>query len=134
VGEPVEFERTNVRVSTASLTLAEVRDLLEAEVCWAPDLTAHVSAVGAADLMSDVLAFGRPGMLLLTGLATPQAINTAVVADLAGVVFVRGKTPTEAMVVMGKQVGLPLLSTPYTMFEASGRLYAVLFGSDRTDE
>lgn len=134
MGEPVAFDRAIVRVSRASVTLAEVRDLLEAEVCWAPDLTAQVSAVGAADLMSDVLAFGRPGMLLLTGLNTPQAVRTAALTDLPAVVFVRGKQPGPDVLAMAQQAGLPVLSTPLTMFEASGRLYGALFGAGRTDE
>lgn len=128
------MERAVVRVSPASLTLAEVRDLLEAQVCWASDLSMRVSAIGAADLMSDVLAFGRPGMLLLTGLNTPQTVRTAAVADLAGIVFVRGKRPDDNLVVMAQQANLPLLSTSLTMFEAAGRLYGALFGSGRTDE
>lgn len=122
-----------VRVSPASLSLAEVCDLLRAQACWAPDLSVSVSSVGAADLMSDVLAFGRPGMLLLTGLNSPQAVRTAAITDLAAVVLVRGKTPNPELTATARQAGLPILSTPLTMFEASGRLYAALFGSERTD-
>lgn len=128
------MERAVVRVSPASLTLAEVRDLLDAQVCWASDLSVRMSAVGAADLMSDVLAFGRPGMLLLTGLTTPQAVRTAAIVDLAAIVFVRGKTPDVNVVSMAQQANLPVLSTSLTMFEAAGRLYVALFGSGRTDE
>lgn len=128
------MERAVVRVSPASLTLAEVSDLLEAQVCWASDLSVRVSAIGAADLMSDVLAFGRPGMLLLTGLNTPQTVRTAAVADLAGIVFVRGKQPDNSVLAMAQQAGLPVLSTSLTMFEAAGRLYGALFGPGRIDE
>jgi predicted transcriptional regulator len=93
-----------------------------------------VRAIGAADLMSDVLAFGRPGMLLLTGLCAPQTVRTAAITDLTALVFVRGKIPTEDVIIMAKQAGLPVLSTSLTMFEAAGRLYGALFRSGRTDE
>lgn len=127
-------ERAVVRVANVSLTLAEVCLLLQAKACWPANLSPRVSAVGAADLMSDVLAFGTPGMLLLTGLHTQQTVRTAAITDLVGVVFVRGKLPAPEVVAMAQQVNLPLLSTPLTMFEASGRLYTALFGSERTDE
>jgi predicted transcriptional regulator len=127
------MERAVVRVAQASLSLAQVCDLLDARVGWAPDLSVQVNAVGAADLMSDVLAFGRPGMLLLTGLNAPQTVRTAAVTDLAGVVLVRGKVPGEDVLLMAKQAGLPVLWTSLTMFEASGRLYGALFGAGRTD-
>jgi len=110
------------------LSLEEVRALLEADVVAGSDLSRCIEAVGAADLMSDVLAFGRPGMLLLTGLNTPQAVHTAVVADLSGIVLVRGKRPPAEMVAPAAARGIPLLATSLTMFEAAGRLYAALRG------
>lgn len=109
-----------------TLALDDVRVLLNAEVCVGSDLSRPVFGVGAADLMSDVLALGRPGMLLLTGLNTPQAIRTAVVADLAGVVLVRGKRPPADMLALAQAHGVPLMTTSLTMFEAAGRLYVAL--------
>ncbi len=38
-------------------------------------LDEEVPRGGAADLMSDVLAFGSEGMVLLTGLTNPQTIR-----------------------------------------------------------
>ncbi|MCL5123391.1 MAG: hypothetical protein M1511_02615 [Deltaproteobacteria bacterium] len=48
---------------------------------------------GAADLMSDVLAFGSEGMALLTGLTNPQVVRTAEMAGINVIVIVRDKTP-----------------------------------------
>ncbi|MBI4705657.1 MAG: NAD(P)H-dependent oxidoreductase subunit E [Deltaproteobacteria bacterium] len=75
----------------------DVRELLQAQVVSGSDLSVEVSTVDVADLMSDVLACSSPGMLLLTGLASPQVMRTAVVADLCGVVLVRDKQPTPAL-------------------------------------
>ncbi len=112
-----------------SVTLAGIRDLLGAEVLCGIDLSVHVERVGAADLMSDVLALSTPGMLLLTGLVSAQVIRTAVVADLCGVVFVRGKKPAESILSLAQEAKIPVLRTPLTMFEAAGKIYAALAGN-----
>ena len=113
-------------VGEAGLTLGDVCTLLEAETLVAGDEGARVLAIGAADLMSDVLALGTPGMLLLTGLVTTQAIRTAAVADLVGVVFVRDKHVGEDIVALAREAAVPVMRTRLTLFEASGRLYSSL--------
>jgi predicted transcriptional regulator len=109
-----------------SLTLAKVRDLLDAEVLNGEDLSIKVEAIGAADLLSDVLATSKPGTLLLTGLISPQVIRTAVVADLCGVVFVRGKKPGDEILSLARESRIPVLGTPLKMFEAAGLLYMAI--------
>ena len=52
-----------------TITLADVRNLLGAEVLNGEDLSIKIVAVGAADLLSDVLATSKTGTLLLTGLS-----------------------------------------------------------------
>ena len=79
---------------------------------------------GAADLMSDVLAFARPDSLLLTGLTHPQVVRTAEMAGILALVFVRGKRPPPETAALAAEVGIPLLGTQYKMYEACGRLYA----------
>ncbi len=110
------------------ITLAQVRDLLDAEVLCGEDLSTSVSGVGAADLLSDVLALGQPGTLLLTGLVSPQVVRTVIVADLSGVVFVRGKRPGEDILSLAKEARVPVLGTQLKMFEAAGRLYKAIHG------
>lgn len=108
------------------LTLEEVRELLGATVLCAGDLSTKVDSVVAADLMSDVLTTGGPGMLLLTGLASVQAIRTAAIADLVGIVFVGGKRPGDEVVSLAREEGIPVLSTPMSMFQAAGVLYGTV--------
>ena len=67
------------------------------------------TAVGAADLLSDVLATSKSGTLLLTGLVNTQVIRTAIVADLCGVVFVRGKKPGEEILSLARESKIPVL-------------------------
>ncbi len=94
-----------------------------------PDL--EVIRVASSDLMSDVLAFSVPHALLLTGLANSHVIVTAEVADIAAIIFVRGKTPTDGMVSLATEKRIPLITSPHCMFEMCGRLYgAGLRGCD----
>ena len=110
------------------ITLCEVRDLLDAEVLNGDDLSIKIVDVGAADLLSDVLALSKPGTLLLTGLISTQVIRTAIVADLCGVVFVRGKKPGDEILSLAKEAKIPVLATQLRMFDAAGRLYGAIGG------
>lgn len=85
----------------------------------------------SADLMSDVLAFAKPRSLLITGLANAQVIRTAEMADIAAVLIVRGKRPEQAAIALAEEKDIPLIVSPYTMFELCGRLYqAGMVGCD----
>jgi hypothetical protein len=78
---------------------------------------------GAADLMSDVLAFGNEGMVLMTGLTNPQVVRTAEMAGINVIVFVRDKTPPLETIELARDSGMTLVTTGYTMYEACGRLF-----------
>lgn len=76
----------------------------------------------AADLMSDVLASIQPDAVLVTGLCNPQVVRTAHMADVTAIVLVRGKhAPTET-VALANAEEIPIVSTPFGMFEACIRL------------
>lgn len=106
------------------MDLQTVASLLEAEVVsQRANLHLVVQTGGAADLMSDVLAFLTPDSVLLTGLVNPQVVRTAEMAGVKAVVFVRGKRPPEETIRLADEIGLPLLTTRYTMFDACGRLF-----------
>ena len=106
------------------MTVRKIVEILEAKVAAGQEqLDLEVSAACGADLMSDVMAFVKEKVILLTGLVNPQAIRTADLMDIRVVVFVRGKSPTEDIVAMARENGMVLLSTKYSMFLACGRLY-----------
>lgn len=83
----------------------------------------EIKGACGADLMSDVLASVQPDAILLTGLCNPQVIRTAQMADVRAVILVRGKNPPEETVQLATEEGIPLISTPFGMFEVCGRLY-----------
>ena len=106
------------------MVLSDVHRLLDCEVFSGDEfLDRAVISAGAADLMSDVLAFTRSGAVLLTGLVAVQTIQTADIAELSALVFVRGKKPDKIVISFAQEKKIPLMSTPYSMYEACGILY-----------
>ncbi|MDR1875454.1 MAG: transcriptional regulator [Synergistaceae bacterium] len=107
------------------MKLSEIRSLLQADVLVGEEAldTTEVEKGYASDLMSDVLAFASPAVLLLTGLTHVQIFRTAQMLDIPSIVFVRGKTPGEDLLQLARGAKMPILATCMSMFEASGRLY-----------
>ena len=87
------------------------------------DLNREIKGGCGADLMSDVLASIQPDAVLLTGLCNPQVVRTAQMSDVAAIVFVRGKKPSSETIELATKECIPLITSPYGMFELSGRLY-----------
>jgi hypothetical protein len=106
------------------MTIREVQEVLEGTILVENhDREMEIPRGGAADLMSDVLAFGTDGMVLMTGLTNPQVVRTAEMAGINVVVFVRDKKPPPETLKLAEEAGITIMSTGYTMFEACGRLY-----------
>lgn len=106
------------------MKLDEIKDTLDAEVIYGNDLM-DVNIVGcaAADLMDDILAAVAKDAVLLTGLTNEQVLRTAKLAGISAVVIARGKKPSQSMIDAAVSYGIPLLTTEYSLFVASGRLY-----------
>jgi predicted transcriptional regulator len=106
------------------MTLREIQDILDAEIiCEGNCLDLEITCAGASDMMSDVLAFGQPGILLLTGLTNTQSVRTADIVDAKAIVYVRGKIPDEGGIELAQEKGIPILSTRHMMYTACGKLY-----------
>ena len=106
------------------MKLGSILDIVKGKVLISKvDLDLEIPSCGASDLMSDALAFMKPGSLLLTGLVHPQVIRTAEMADLSAVVFVRGKTPSSDTIELAKELDIPLIASPFGMYEMCGLLY-----------
>ena len=106
------------------MKLSEIKEILKADVLLGEDMIETDILAGAgSDLMSDLLRGPKNGVVVLSGLNTIHIIRTAVVAEVAAVVLVRGKKPEPEMIDLARSHNLPLLSTPFTMFTACGRLF-----------
>ena len=111
------------------MEIRTIKEALDAIVIVGEDgLDSAVDHVYASDLMSDVLAFGKPDSILLTGLATQQAVISAHMAEFKGVVFVRGKRIKDGPQNFAKDHRLILMSTDLDMYDACVRVEAVRTG------
>jgi hypothetical protein len=107
------------------MQIREMAEWLEARILCGEELLGYEVLYGfASDLMSDVLTVQKDSMALLTGLANLQTIRTAEMSDIHCVILVRGKKGSEEMIALARENGLVLMECPYTMFRASGILYA----------
>ncbi len=106
------------------MLLSDIQTMLRCNVFTGDELLGRPVTFGcASDLMSDVLAFSATGALLLTGLVNVQTVQTAHIAENNAIIFVRGKKPDARVIAHAKKMSIPLLGTPYSMYEACGILY-----------
>ena len=107
------------------MRLEEIVKLLNGEILTCEDkvMVIDVKCVGAADMMSEVLAFTQESALLLTGLTTPQVIRTAQMMDLCAIILVRGKEPQKETIELSIETNIPLIVTKELLYTACGKLY-----------
>lgn len=107
------------------LTIREISAILAGNViCGDDSLDDTIRSACGCDLMSDVLAFTRPGSVLLTGLTNAQVVRTADMLDLKVIVFVRDKRPDELTIQMARDMHMVIILSPYSLYESCGRLFA----------
>lgn len=107
------------------MKVSEIINLLDAEVLTGTEnLNLEINEAFGSDLMSDVMAYVKESLLLLTGLVSLQVIRTAEMMDIKVVLFVRGKTPGENIIELAKEKGITVATTKNTMFVACGKLYS----------
>ncbi len=109
----------------AAMKLRDVVSILDAEIlAGSENLDLEITSACGSDLMSDVMAYVKENVLLLTGLVNPQVIRTAEMMDIKVVVFVRGKVPGKNIVDLAAEKGISVLTTREPMFVACGKLYS----------
>lgn len=86
----------------------------------------EVGAVVANDLMSDVLLNDADDILLLTSLASDQAIRTANIVGAMAVVVHNAKPIPATMCQVSDMLGIPLISSPLSKYESCVRIHAAL--------
>ena len=108
------------------MKLDDICELFNCAVVNKPENSERIDieSVGAADLMSDVLAFGAPGMLLITGLNSPQCVRTASVVGAVAVLVIRKRDIPETTMALAQELGIPLLHARTSMYKACGILFS----------
>ncbi|MBN2394697.1 MAG: hypothetical protein JXR84_28455 [Anaerolineae bacterium] len=105
------------------MNLKEIIDVIDGELLVDAPVNIDIHSACCSDLMSDVLMFVKPNMLLVTGLTNPQAARTADMAEAPIIVFVRGKHPSPETLALAEDLRIAVVLSAYTMFETSGLLY-----------
>ena len=106
------------------MTVAEAVSLVEGQFfCGEEKGDREILSACGADLMSDVMAFVKEQVLLLTGLVNPQVIRTAELLDIHSIIFVRGKSPSRDMIDMANEADIILCGTKFPMYISCGKLY-----------
>ena len=101
----------------------QIVELLEARLLCGELPEEELKTACGSDMMSDVLAFHKEKMILLTGLTNPHVIRTADMLDCKLIAFVRGKVPGRDVLELAEEYEIAIIMTPCTLYEACGRLY-----------
>jgi hypothetical protein len=118
------YDRVKIIERGMVMTVAEAITIVEGQFfCGEDKADLVVASACGADLMSDVMAFVKDRVLLLTGLVNPQVIRTAELLDIRCIIFVRGKSPSRDMIDMAQESDIILGGTKLPMFLACGKLY-----------
>jgi predicted transcriptional regulator len=105
------------------MNLKEIIDIVDGVLLVDAPVDIDIRSACCSDLMSDVLMFVKPNMLLITGLTNPQAVRTADMAEAPVLVFVRGKHPAADTLALAEELEIAVVLSAYTMFETAGLLF-----------
>jgi len=109
------------------MTILEAARRLNAEVIVEGDAVAdQIRHVVASDLMSDVLLVDEDEILLLTSLASDQVLRTAHIVGAVGVIVVNGKALPTSMVKVARDLGITLIKSDKSKYEACIAVYEAL--------
>ncbi len=105
------------------MLFTDIVDRLNAKVLHADEKSRDYVTACATDMLSEILALGTEGSVLVTGLCTPQLMSTADIVGIGAVVVVRGKNVPLDTIKKAKELDIPLAVTNLTMFSACGVLF-----------
>ena len=106
------------------MKLNQIKDILNATIIFdSTDMEMDIKSACSADMMSTVMYYHTANSLLITGLAQPSVVRTAEMAGIKAIVFVLDRKPDENIIGIAREKKIPLLSTPYCMYTASGKLF-----------
>ena len=114
------------------MTIADVVKILDGKLVAGDGSSPRVvGEVVANDLMSDVLLHDADDILLVTSLASDQAIRTAHIVGAMGVVVHNAKPLSETMLKVSEDLGIPLVSSPLSKYDACVKLHDAFLAEER---
>ena len=106
------------------MKLNEIIEKLSFEVKVGADhLDTEVTGGYASDLLSDVLANSEEGDIWITLQTHQNIVAIASIKELAGIVLVNSREPTEETVSKAEEEDIPIMISSLPAFELIGRLY-----------
>lgn len=82
----------------------------------------EIKGVYISDMVSDIIGIG-PGNLLVTLQTHKNLIAAANLVDVAGIVFSRGKTPTDDVIALATKAGIGLMGFEGDTWTLAKKLY-----------
>ena len=109
------------------MTLKEMADRLRLTVRSGGDqLDKTVTGGYAGDLLSDVIANACAGNVWVTMQVHINIVAIAVLKDLAGIIIVQGRQPTDETLNKANEEKIALFVSDLPAFETIGRLHALV--------
>ena len=109
------------------MTIDDVAKVLNGKVLFKEEgRDRHVGAVVASDLMSDVLLVDADDMLLLTSLASDQALRTAQIVGAMGAVVHNDKPLPTSMLDVARRLGISLVTSPHQKYASCIKIHDAL--------
>jgi hypothetical protein len=114
------------RSGRSPMTVKEIAEHLNLTVASGTlGLERRINSAYISDLLSDVMACAKPGMLWLTIQAHQNVVAVAVFKELAAVILLGGRQPDDKAKAKAEAEGIPILVSPDHAFELAGKLLAM---------
>lgn len=91
----------------------------------------HLSGAYCSDMLSDVIANARPGNILITILNHQNVIGVALLIGIPAVLITGGRKPEDTAIAAANRENIAILTTSLNNFEASGKVYQMLYQKER---
>lgn len=97
--------------------------------CSEEKLDQTVTGVYCGDLLSDVMAHSTQGNVWVTIQVHVNVVAVAVLKDLAAIILVNDREPSGDTLEKAVKEQMPILATPMSAYEVSGKLYSLGLGN-----
>ena len=109
------------------MDVATIAKTLNLEIRSAPNRLNNIVTGGyTGDLLSDVTANSRAGDIWITRQVHQNIVAVATLKELAGIILVNSCEPTKDTLESANREQVPILVSPLTAFELSGKIYQML--------
>jgi predicted transcriptional regulator len=112
------------------MTVKDIKQQLGLCLCCGEEkLDKEVTGGYAGDLLSDVMANSKAGNIWITMQVHVNIVAVAVLKELAAIIIVNGRRPTEDTIKKAVEEKVPILSSTLPAFDVVGRIYFLGVGN-----